>query len=476
MRNKERAFTLVELLAVIVILAIILAIAIPTISGIIGAATRGAFESDAKLLIKAVDYKQLAGVEFDVEQLKKDPDTSEDTVSSILGVSTDNYQEIAFYKDEFGKTNVLIIGQNKWADLVAYGTSINMAVDDSSTFEGGYVCAGTVGDAKATDVLSGKGFTSDGGIQTGTMSDNTGDVTAQSVSRSGTTLKFKPQEGYYPGDASNNLTYAEPNLVASNIKQGATIFGLAGSIPDKTGDVTAPSISRSGTTIKLKPQEGYYSGDASNNLAYSDANFIASNIKEGISIFGLSGTLVQAQTNGVQEYNAAGSFTFTVPANVTRVFVTMVGGGGGGGGSHAANSYGGAGGGGGGAVISALTVTPGAAMPVAVGSAGGGSGPAASSTWGPANGKGGNGTNSSFGGLIAYGGVGGSLGNAGIGGTGSGYGGNGSAGAFLSSYGGFSGIGGLGLGATSYGKGGTGASPGGSSGTAGTSGRVVISW
>ncbi|MDD2490335.1 MAG: prepilin-type N-terminal cleavage/methylation domain-containing protein, partial [Bacilli bacterium] len=51
---KKKAFTLVELLAVIVILAIILAIAIPSISGIINNATKEAFLSDAKMVLKAV--------------------------------------------------------------------------------------------------------------------------------------------------------------------------------------------------------------------------------------------------------------------------------------------------------------------------------------------------------------------------------------------------------------------------------------
>lgn len=54
-----RVFTLVELLAVIVILAIILAIAIPGIGNIINTAKRGALESDAKMLLKALDFQQM---------------------------------------------------------------------------------------------------------------------------------------------------------------------------------------------------------------------------------------------------------------------------------------------------------------------------------------------------------------------------------------------------------------------------------
>ena len=44
--NMKKGFTLVELLAVIVILAIILAIAIPGISNIIDSSKKGAAEND----------------------------------------------------------------------------------------------------------------------------------------------------------------------------------------------------------------------------------------------------------------------------------------------------------------------------------------------------------------------------------------------------------------------------------------------
>jgi type IV pilus assembly protein PilA len=57
LRNK-RGFTLVELLAVIVILAIILAIAIPSVSSILSTAKKGSFDSDAKMLVKALSYQQ----------------------------------------------------------------------------------------------------------------------------------------------------------------------------------------------------------------------------------------------------------------------------------------------------------------------------------------------------------------------------------------------------------------------------------
>lgn len=60
---KEKGFTLVELLAVIVILAIILAIAIPSITGIVDSQRKNAFESHIKMIIKNVEYKLLDDTE-----------------------------------------------------------------------------------------------------------------------------------------------------------------------------------------------------------------------------------------------------------------------------------------------------------------------------------------------------------------------------------------------------------------------------
>lgn len=57
--KKKNGFTLVELLAVIVILAIILVIAIPQIIKTIDAARLGAFRSTAKLLLSQADKQKL---------------------------------------------------------------------------------------------------------------------------------------------------------------------------------------------------------------------------------------------------------------------------------------------------------------------------------------------------------------------------------------------------------------------------------
>lgn len=60
------------------------------------------------------------------------------------------------------------------------------------------------------------------------------------------------------------------------------------------GDNTAIASSVSGTTLKLTPPKGCFDGVAGNNVTITDADFISANIKNGINIFGITGTLSSA--------------------------------------------------------------------------------------------------------------------------------------------------------------------------------------
>ena len=102
----------------------------------------------------------------------------------------------------------------------------------------------TTAPASAGDILAGKVAFVNGQKQTGTVPNRTGHVTGQSISRNGTTLRIRPQTGYYPGDSGNSVQYSDPNWVAQNIRQGVSIFGLAGTLAEKkfaSGTITADS-------------------------------------------------------------------------------------------------------------------------------------------------------------------------------------------------------------------------------------------
>jgi prepilin-type N-terminal cleavage/methylation domain-containing protein len=79
-KNNKNGFTLVELLAVIVILAVILAIAVPGISGLIDNSKRSAFEADAKMILTGLEY----------QQLQTTVGTAQITITDNLTLTTDN--------------------------------------------------------------------------------------------------------------------------------------------------------------------------------------------------------------------------------------------------------------------------------------------------------------------------------------------------------------------------------------------------
>lgn len=117
---------------------------------------------------------------------------------------------------------------------------------------------GGEGTAIAGDVLVNKTFTNDQGTFTGTMPNKTGHVTAAGITRSGTTLRLRPEAGYYPGNTLNSVQSADSNFIAANIAEGKSIFGLSGThkggwtIMDATAYLTeSHTLSGSGATNKI---------------------------------------------------------------------------------------------------------------------------------------------------------------------------------------------------------------------------------
>ena len=197
---------------------------------------------------------------------------------------------------------------------------------------------GGSGNATASDLLSGKTATVDAGEITGTLA-LTGDAAAENV------LSGKK---FYMDDPKTQLTGTMINKINS-----ATVL--------------TPS-----TTDQAIPQ-GYYGGIVTDGKVLGDADLVAGNIKSGVNIFGVACSVVPVSSypHGSQSYTTAGTYTFTVPANVTKLSWLVVGGGGGGGGAGSSNG-GGGGGGSGGISIGTSSVTPGQQLSVVVGAGGAG--------------------------------------------------------------------------------------------------------
>lgn len=192
--------------------------------------------------------------------------------------------------------------------------SVQGMLAQSALVRSGNVCginaSGSLfGDATASDVKSGKTFTSINGAKvTGTA------PTQAAKTWTPTTSSQTIASGTY---LTGTQTIAgSSNLVASNIKQGVTIFGITGTVSPgvDTSDATATaSMIRSGYTAYVKgskitgtvstqsaktvtPKTYAQTAVASGRITTGavtvagDANLKAENIKSGVSIFGVSGT------------------------------------------------------------------------------------------------------------------------------------------------------------------------------------------
>lgn len=161
------------------------------------------------------------------------------------------------------------------------------------------------GTADPADVLSGETFTNDQGEQIGTMP-NRG-----AVGFTPSTVFQTIPAGYHNGAG---FVVGDADLIAANIKSGANIFGVPGSVVEATGDalagdvLTGKTFSKAGqagiagtmpnrgyvaitpSTVNQAIPAGYHSGSG---VVYGDPNLIAASIKAGVNIFGVQGAAVE---------------------------------------------------------------------------------------------------------------------------------------------------------------------------------------
>lgn len=183
---------------------------------------------------------------------------------------------------------------------------------------------------------------------------------------------------------SNGSALSNGNIKAGQIVHlvyTGSVFQLLGE-GGEYGTAAAGEV-LSGYTI------GTESGIVSGTLALS-GNAVASDVLSGKTFYNtnakskLTGTFTIPHSS--QSYLTAGTYTFTVPAGVTKLLIFVTGGGGGGSGAINDSQYYGYGGGGGGSSAILATVTPDQTIAVIVG-AGGTGGVSASSYTGGGNGS-----------------------------------------------------------------------------------------
>ena len=107
--KKKKGFTLVELLAVIVILAVILVIAVPQIMDIIKESRKGTLISSAKLIAASAESAKLSNDTLGINKTI--------TCSDVSKLNSEDYESCTITFDSNGKAKVTIVGKGKFEGM-----------------------------------------------------------------------------------------------------------------------------------------------------------------------------------------------------------------------------------------------------------------------------------------------------------------------------------------------------------------------
>ena len=123
MRKKKNAFTLIELLAVIVILAVILVIAIPRILDVIETSKKDSFKNAAQLIADSAEKKKASNKLLDKDE--------EITCKDVAKINDEDYASCIISFDSEGNAKVSITGKGKFDGLkITNGTKDNAEVKE----------------------------------------------------------------------------------------------------------------------------------------------------------------------------------------------------------------------------------------------------------------------------------------------------------------------------------------------------------
>ena len=121
--KKRNAFTLIELLAVIVILAVILVIAIPRILDVIETSKKDSFKNAAQLIADSAEKKKASNKLLDKDE--------EITCKDVAKISDEDYASCKISFDSEGNAKVSITGKGKFDGLkITNGTKENAEVKE----------------------------------------------------------------------------------------------------------------------------------------------------------------------------------------------------------------------------------------------------------------------------------------------------------------------------------------------------------
>ena len=220
MRKKKNAFTLIELLAVIVILAVILVISIPRILDVIEESKVNTFKSTAQLIADSAEKKYVTNKLNNVDE--------EITCDKVAKISSKDYEYCFVKIDEEGKATVTIEGKGKFKDLaICNGTKTSVELSDTCSSDAKYFAYALIPDLIIEDKEKCKKYAISKGL-----SENNTLTLCNGGSVGGINLQIAVSSELIP-----STDYEEAGL---NVKEGKT-FLITKYINNDILDVVIPS-------------------------------------------------------------------------------------------------------------------------------------------------------------------------------------------------------------------------------------------
>ena len=128
---KKNAFTLIELLAVIVILAVILVISIPRILDVIDVSKKDSFKTSAQIIADSAEKKYVENKLNNIDE--------EITCENVSKLSKEDYEYCFVKIDNEGNAKVTIEGKGKFKDLaICNGTKTSVELSDTCSTDAKY--------------------------------------------------------------------------------------------------------------------------------------------------------------------------------------------------------------------------------------------------------------------------------------------------------------------------------------------------
>ena len=142
--KKRNAFTLIELLAVIVILAVILVISIPRILDVIETSKKDSFKTSAQIIADSAEKKYVENKLNNIDEVI--------TCESVTKLSKEDYEYCFVKIDNEGNAKVTIEGKGKFKDLaICNGTKTSVELNDTCSTDAKYFAYEVIPDVTVSD-------------------------------------------------------------------------------------------------------------------------------------------------------------------------------------------------------------------------------------------------------------------------------------------------------------------------------------